>query len=404
MKKYLSLILVICLLFLFNSCKNNPDEKELELSEEEIIKQNVIQLIEESENQKDPGYLFSYFDGDYEITNITDSKQYVQSMKRKDDVTHVSLRDSQYFGIESSGYLFYVSDKNENTKVQTPIPLPSSNMRYSTIFNSFGFDTSALYGEETTSKPFKITTEMLTVSADKKSCSFSDVYLDVMAKDICSSLGYSANQTKTILEKYQGSGIYTVEDNKVTFEFEFQDQTLGNVKSISSYSVDKEQKVNIYSFVEVTDPKSTTSIPTIIEVDSKNVVYKDNKPVSATFQVKTTLDESYYDYIQSPEYFVNLAVTRDTTFNIDCTNPDTPKAIVKSTKNIKEIYKGRTWTESFNYSLTIDLSRPATQLTYMRNSEVVLKADKVKFSSPETIPSVPKRVKDAVTIFIMENF
>lgn len=401
MKKFLPFILVICFLFLLNSCKNNPDEKEIELSEEDTIKQSVIQLIEESEKKDDPGKLFSHFAGDYEIAGIKESKKQVQSMKRKDDVTHVALRDSQYFGVEYMGILFYVSDQYEISKVQNTIPLTSSNIRYSTIFNSFGFDTSALYAEESKAKPFKLTTEMLTVSEDKKSCSFSDVYLDVMAKDICSSLGYSSNQTKTILEKYQGSGTYSVEDNKVTFEIEFQDKTLGNVKSISSYSVDEDQKVNIYSYMEFADPNSKTSIPTTAEVSCNNVVYNENKPVSATFQVKTITDESYYDYIQSPEHFVNTTVTRVTTFNIDCTNPDAPKAIAKSNKKVKEIYQGREWNDSFDYSLNIDPDRIANQLAFMRDSDIILRADKVKFSTPATFPSVPGRIENAINNYMM---
>jgi len=86
-----------------------------------------------------------------------------------------------YYGIEAAGHLFYACDDNGTAQRCTVVALSQDAPEYSTVFTVFEIDTTPVYGSETDDASPKLTAEMLTVSEDKKKCSFSKKYIDELA-------------------------------------------------------------------------------------------------------------------------------------------------------------------------------------------------------------------------------
>ena len=422
MKKFLSFLLIICFLFFVCSCDSkkdsdpsnskdtitDSDKSENIVDEETKIKTTILKLMEDSDKQEDPASLFSYFDGDYEISNFTSSNEGIKTIKRKNAVSHIATNGVQYYGVEAAGFLFYAADYSGQSEVIEVIPLQADMSQKSTIFTAFGIDTGAIYGYEAEDEPIELTAEMLTVSEDKKTCDFSKQYVDEIAKLLCETLGYTESQINTFLNKYQGSGVYSVEENKITFEIKFKDSSLGNIHQISSYSVDKDQKVNAYSYMEYSNPSLGIKTPVKSEVDYKNVVYKDNLPVSATIQVSSVSDASYYDGNYQGAPYISATNTTTSTFTLDCSNTDAPKAVAVSEKTMKESYQGESWTNKTTLNLSVDFGKSKSQFTFTErlDGETItsLKANKVTFATPASFPAVPQRVTNCITNYANKMF
>lgn len=426
MKKIISFLLAISFLLLVCSCNSlqttdsqesttdsqesttDPNKSENTVDKESEIKQTVLKLMQDSEKQEDPASLFSYFDGDYEISNFTKSMDAIKTIKRKNAVSIVSASGLDYYGVEAAGFLFYVADHNLGSEVIGVLPLQTDMSHKSTIFTAFGIDTGALYGIEAEEDDIELTEDMLTVSEDKATCTFSKNYLDEMAAFLCESLGYAESQTNAFLNKYTGSGVYSVSDNKITFEIKLQDTSLGNIHQISSYSVDKNGKVNAYSFMEYSNPSLGMNTPVKAEISYKDVVYNDNKPISATIQVNSVADTSYQDgnYYGAP--YITSTTTTKMTFTLDCSNADAPKGVAVSEKTSTESYQGESWTTKSTVNLSVDLSKSSSQFvhTEKRDGEIVseLKANKVTFATPSSFPAVPQRVTNCITNYIYKHF
>lgn len=373
------------------------------LSEDDKIKQDVLALMKKSDGQKDPATLFSFFDGDLDISGVFGTTDGVTSIKRKNALSVVSAGGMKYYGVEAGGFLFYVADHNQGSEVIAAIPLQAGASQCSTVFTVFGIDTGAIYTSESESDTQKLTAEMLTVSGDKTKCTFSKEYMDGLAKDLCKSLGYTAAQTKSFLGKYSGSGVYSVDENKITFDIEFKDSLLGNIRHTTSYSVSGDQKVNAYAFMEYTNPTIGIKTPLTTEIKYKDVVYKDNDPISATIQLKSVSDVSYYDGKYQGAPYISATETVNATFALDCSDSSAPKASATCKKQTKESYQGESWTNTANLTLSIDLSR-SSQLSFTekRDGETVtsLGASTVRFATPGSFSTAPQRVTNAINAYI----
>ena len=239
MKKLLSIIILLALVMSFASCNNtqessgsnttsastttventDPSGEDNTLSEEDKIKNAVLDLMKTSESQKDPTDLFAHFAGDFQITNFTSSQDGIKSIKRREAVTLVDAGSLCYYGIEAAGNLFYAADYAGEAEVVASFPLSADASAASTIFTVFGIDTSALYTATTVeSEPETLTADMLTVSADKSTCEFSKSYIDTIAKELCETMGFTDAVATSFMSKYTGSGIYSVAENKFTFD------------------------------------------------------------------------------------------------------------------------------------------------------------------------------------------
>lgn len=413
MKKILTIVLIVFCLFFICSCQEKPSSDGSNnnggtLSEGEQIKETVLALMNQSEKQQDPSTLFSYFDGDYEISNFTSSGEGIQSIKRKNAVSLVTASGMKYYGVEAAGMLFYAADVDGRAEVIGIVPLQADMSEKSTIFTAFGIDTGAVYGVEAEDDVIELTKDMLTVSEDNKTCTFSKAYIDEMAKMICESMGYSKTQTDRFLEKYTGSGVYSVSENKITFEIKCKDTTLGNVHQITRYSEDDDQKVNVYSYMEYSNPSLGIKKPVIVEIDYKDVVYSDSLPVSATIVVKTSSESGYYDGNYQGAPYITVNSTIKTTFTLDCSDGDNPKGIAAQETTRKESYQGESWTNKTTLNLSVDLGKSSSQFVFSekRDGDTItsLKANKVTFSTPTSFPAVPQRITDTITNYINKNF
>ena len=186
-----------------------PSGEDNTLSEEDKIKNAVLDLMKMSESQKDPTDLFAHFSGDFQITNFTSSQDGIKSIKRKEAVTLVDAGSLSYYGIEAAGYMFYAADYAQEAEVIASLSLSSDDSKASTIFTVFGIDTSALYSSTTDStEAEELTAEMLTVSEDKATCQFDKAYIDSLAEVLCETMDFTGSTKTSFMNKYTGSGTY----------------------------------------------------------------------------------------------------------------------------------------------------------------------------------------------------
>jgi hypothetical protein len=373
--------------------------------DENTIKQSVLSLMEKSETQEDPSELFSAFAGDFTVSGFPSGG--LKEIKRKNAVTVVTHPQTTYYGIEAAGFLFYVADYSGESEVIGDQSLFADAADHSTIFTCFCMDTSAVYApdEDDTPSP-TLTADLLTVNKEKSACTFAKSYLDAFAKDIvCAAMGYTSAQTNSFLSKYEGSSVYSVAENKITFEFKIKDASLGNLHYVASYATDANDRVNVYSYVEYSNPSLGLTKPMITEIQYKDVVYRENQPISATIQYKSITDTSFYDGAYPNVIYIDETTEINASFTLDLSNPSAPKATANyQTINTSKDH-GTSYSTKTDLKMTLDLSKSSSQFVFEETSDgettQKLTANKVVFQTPASFPAVPERVTDAITEHIM---
>ena len=405
MKKILSIIILLALIMSFSGCNNiNFEEEKDTQSEEDKIKSAVLDLMKTSESQEDPANLFAYYTGDFQITNFTSSSDGIKSIKRKEAVTHVDLGSRSYYCIEAAGNMFYASDRNQSAEMIVSLPLSADVPDSSTIFTVFGMDTSSLYpGDVIADEPDILTADMLSVSEDKATCNFSKSYINTIAKALCKSMGFTNSVTTSFIEKYTGSGVYSVEENKVTFDIKIKDKKIGSIHQITEYAIDDEGKVYAYSYLEYSNSSAGITSPIVAEVEYKDVVYRDSDPISATITMKNSSKSSVVDGGVTIKFVDNI----ETTFKLDCTDLDSRSATATRKKKRTETALGQSSTYNYTDSLVLDLGKSSSQFQYTEKDDAgtntSIKANKVKFATSSAIVT-PKHVTDEITSYIDKNF
>ena len=382
-----------------------PTDEEETLSQEDSIKNAVIDLMTNGKSQKDPAELLAHFSGDFQITKFTSSQDGIQSIKRREAVTLVNAGTHRYYGIEAAGHMFYAHDYNRKAYMAGNFPLSADAPHASTIFTVFGIDTSALYtgdtDEEDAAAP--LTADELTVSDDKAYCEFSKEYVDGMAKEICKTMGFSDAVTSSFLEKYTGSGIYSVAENMVTFDIQIKDKQIGTIHQTSKYAVDPDGLVYVYSYMKYSNALLGIRTPIIVEIECKDVEYRDNEPIRATIKLNTSSESSFRD----GSVTVKLLDQIETTFRLDCSDTDALSASATCKKEQTEKAMGDSWTRNLTLSLSLDLGRSSSQFQYTQRQDketlCSLKAKKVTFSESSPIVT-PQYVVDEITAYIDEHY
>lgn len=376
------------------------------LSEEDQIKNRVLDLMEASETRTDPAELFAHFTGDFQITKFSSSSNGVQSIKRREAVTLVNAGSYRYYGIEAAGHLFYAGDYNSREAyLYGALPLSADAAHASTIFTVFGIDTGALYTgatvEEDATEP--LTADMLTVSDDLTSCELEKSYVDALAEEICRAMGFSSSQTSSFLRKYTGSGIYSVAENTITFDIQCKDSRLGTIHQISRYGINGDGKVYAYSYMEYSNQSAGISTPVITEMEWTDVVYRENEPIRGTVNFNTSSRRSFRD----GSVTVKIKEQVETTFRLDCSDPAARSAHATRKVSQTETVRGETMTYTSKFSLSLDLGKSSSQFqfTERRDNENVtsLKADRLEFDTSSAIVT-PQRVLDVITEYIDKNF
>ncbi|MGM9682388.1 MAG: hypothetical protein ACI3XQ_02190 [Eubacteriales bacterium] len=417
MKKLLSVVLLLALIMSFPSCKDNSGTTntaenttqsvtngEKTESEEDIIKNAVLDLMKTSESQKDPTDLFAHFTGDFQITNFTSSQDGIKSIKRKEAVTLVDAGSLSYYVIEAAGYMFCAVDDAQEAEVFASLPLSADASNASTIFTVFGIDTSALYTATTDSTETEaLTANMLTVTDDKAYCQFDKAYIDTLAEELCETMGFTGSTKSSFMNKYTGSGTYSVAENKVTFDIQIKDNQIGSIHQIIKYAIDNEGKVYAYSYMEYFNASLGISTPIIVEIECKDVVYRENDPISATIILKNSSESSFLDSGVTVKIVDNI----ETTFRLDCTNLDSRSATATRKKKQTETAMGESMTFNSTFSLSLDLGKSTAQFqfTEKQDNETLnsLKANKVTFATSPSIVT-PQRVTDKITTYINKHF
>lgn len=424
MKKLLPIIILLALIMSFASCNNTqetngsnnstssstateentePSGEDNTLSEDQI-KKTVLDLMKMSESQKDPTDLFAHFAGDFQITNFTSSQDGIKSIKRKEAVTLVDAGPLSYYGIEAAGYMFYAADYAQEAEVIASLSLSSDDSKASTIFTVFGIDTSALYTSTTDSAEAKeLTAEMLTVTEDKATCQFDKAYIDSLAEVLCETMGFTGSTKSSFMNKYTGSGTYSVAENQVTFDIQIKDTQIGAIHQIIKYAVDNDGKVYAYSYMEYSNAALGITTPIVAEIECKDVVYRENTPISATIKLKSSSESSFRD----GGVTVKLVDNIETTFDLDCTDLASRSATAICKKKRVETAMGESSTYNYTLSLSLDLGKSTSQFqfTEKRGNETAtsLKANKVTFATSPAIVT-PQRVTNKITSYINKHF
>jgi len=160
--------------------------------------------------------------------------------------------------------------------------------------------------------------------------------------------------------------------------------------------------------MEYSNPSLGIKTPVKSEVDYRNVVYKDDLPVSATIQVYSFSDASYYDGNYQGAPYISATNTTKVTFTLDCSNTDAPKGVAVSEKTMKESYQGESWTNKTTLNLSVDYGKATSQFAFTerRDGETItsLQANKVTFATPASFSAVPQRVTNCITNYVNKMF
>lgn len=401
MKRKISLLIVVLLLLagMLLSCKEKAPDNVPPADPVDQVKQAVIDLMQTSEAQKDPAELFAAFAGDFSITNFKTNDAGVKDIKRKAAVTAVSTKYAKYYGVEAAGFLFYVDDVDFAV---THLTLSADAADKSTMFTVFGLDTSALWGNEAESDEIVLTKEMLSVSEDLTTCTFAKSYLDELAKLLCETMGYSDKQTRIFLTEYEGSGVYSVAENKYRFEIKLDDFELGKITQITSYSIAPDGKVNAYAYMEYSNRALGITKPIVSEIEYTDVVYQGNAPISATITMKNTESTSVYE----GQVEIKFDTTKTYSFELDVSDSAKPRAKATMKRKTVETAMGESLTFTTDLALTLDLGKSVSPFSFTQKHNgdlsVSLKADTVTFGTPTGFTAVPQKATNAITEYILE--
>ena len=393
-----------------NSSSSNDESTAVTENEENEVISSALNLMKTAEEYEAPETMFKHFTGDFEISGFSGNSAFSgipQSVKRKEDVTYIPTSGLNFYGVEAAGFVFYAVDSRGQAMFSNAVQLSDDIPDKSTVFTVFGIDTSVIYGADDESKSTKLTSDMLTLNDDGKSCTFAKSYINGIARDICSSMGFTDEQTKTFLRKYEGVGTYSLEDNKITFEISLDESTLGKIKQTTSFSKSDDGKITSYTFMEYSNPSLGITEPVTSEITYKDITYKDNKPISGIITLKSEKDASYYDGVYQDKVYIKCIQKDDMTFQLDVSDESAPKASVSYKKISNESYQNERYTTSDEFNVTINSGKRTPAFTFTQKSngnvDVSLSADKIKFGTPSSFPAVPQRVTDTITNYILEE-
>lgn len=406
---------LICLLLVFAvllcSCNTDDGKKENQtppISEEDQIKQGVIDLLAHIESKKDPTMLFESFDGDFTVSGVTSSNESITSIKRKAAVTEVFTNYGlMYYGVEAASFLFYAVYDQGYSEVVAALNLMADNSAKSTIFTVFGIDSSLVYGmEDEDDEPMpELTLDAITLSEDRKTCTISRDYLSKLAEEIADGMDYSKSQKKKFLEVFEGSGVYNVEKNELVFEISVDNSSLGKISQTMTLSVDKEERVNVKVVSAMSNPSLGILTPVTNTLEYRNVVYDGENPVSAT--INTSYSMSNEIYVGGEVGYIESQETVKSSFKLDCTNKNKPIASASSQKTTKETEMGHTFTYQTSLTLNLDMTKTTSQFSFVERRDGAVassvKANKVTFGTPSGFQAVPQVVTNAITDYIMDS-
>ena len=314
-----------------------PVEPEDPLKEQKAqVKQKVLAIMAEDDKES-PTSLFEFFCGDYSIGFVADNNDFGASVNRiwqKDGVTAIEYKDGRTeYTLVRNGYQFKLVSREGNTEVTSVAAVTNPDKYVPSIFADFSIDISAIYSgaeDQTDVDDPPLSEDMLTVSEDLKTCTFSDEYMASVTDMLLTEMDYSEEDKVAFLAEYSGSGVYTAEDNSVVFIIKGKEKTLGDMTITVSYVQDDKNGYSMSTKMEYTITAEGISIPTSNELIIRDVKYDGNTPVSATvesrvleqnativsegltYTVNTSNISLFYLDTQTPTLNVNIMQQSDT--------------------------------------------------------------------------------------------
>ncbi len=258
--------------------------------EKSVIKQKVIALMTEDDRQS-PTDLFEEFCGDYSIPYLSKHNDFGVSVNRiwqKDGVTAIEYANGNIeYTLVKEGYQFKLLTQNGQTELINAAPaVTAGGMYIPSVFADFSIDITAIYKgnvQSDVSDP-PLTEDMLTVSDDLATCTFSDEYMAAVIDMFLTEMGYSGTEKAQIAEKCSGSGKYTAEDNSVEFVLELNVPAMGDMKVTIRQSDNEKDGFRLSTITEYTVTGEGISIPTTNELSMFYVEYDGDVPVQATIR------------------------------------------------------------------------------------------------------------------------
>lgn len=303
MKKLLSLLLVFSLLLSLSllSCekktekpKDEGEEKEPTreiTAEEKAIFDDVIFIMED--DTYDTNEFIAKFFCDFSIDQInTPDLPYSRIYKIGDVVALENLNGETTYQKVIDGKLHHVYRTNDGAKLylekseEYPYSYPLS------VFTVFGIDMSQVYSasEPEQDEPM-LKYEDLYLSEDKKSVTFSDDYLEDLAKYLCVSLDPSEKEMKEFLKNMKAEGVYTIDDETVKFTIEGKFKTLGEIKLEASYTQKDGKPSEISMTMSMSVDQDGVPITTTIEHNISGMTYAESGELKhLVVQTKSTTE------------------------------------------------------------------------------------------------------------------
>ena len=384
----------------------NADSGETLEEKKDRIKQHVMALMGDS-HREDPESLFEYFCGDYVISSFgnSDDSSMFNKVYQKNGITVNEYTDGikEYTAVKG-GYVFTVVEQNGSFRLYGAEQYEDADSYIPSIFDDFGIDISAFYDkddasgtEEDVEEP-ELTAEMLTVSGDLKTCTFSDAYMKEVLRMFGKSFGKTDAELDVFVNLSSASGSYSVEQDTVTFEILAKRLDMGNGAEVD------EAKITIFYCDSETDGITMTmnmemtmamdmdgtviNAPTVMEQTVSKVRYNGNKVVAASFESKMSTD------IQATVSGISFktAVCETNSFDLSIEEPENSKFSVNCSTEQTTTMGETKATEKSSQILDCTFGTNASKFSYIMTQDGV-QAAKIEATgvtlgaSGENVPS-----------------
>lgn len=415
MKKALLLLLVLATVLTFPSCKHEPTPEEKKAA----IKDEVLALMSEDtiDTRKSPDALFDVFEGNFavsEITSVGNSSTRPHAVIHKDGVLYdafsapissVAYQTTKSYSFVHKDVAMKISDTNGSAKLagySTPDDYKPSFLTW------FGIDTSLLFGfasgesaeEEDAPELPALSADMLTVSDDFATCTFSEAYLKeffiVLAET--SSEELTDAEKETMLSEFEGSGVFNVTEKKLTFRFSAKSRVSG--KFIIELSMQDHPTDGMSVYMNTSDTVLSSDTPVFAEssVAMKNIKYNGDDPISGTMEMemKMTVESKYGNTTKTTVTTVNSSAT------VNVENKDAPLfSIIQKSNSTSRLNNGEPDVSEVTVDLSYEPSRTESPLRYKYEAKsngstasLQMNSSNVAFGSAVETIVIPEYVLD----------
>ena len=400
MKKLITLVLTISMLFSLSGCSYVKQVKK------DAIKARVLSFFSSGEPitaSKDNGNfneLFEPFLQDFLITR-TNSESSIRSIWKKGYLLTIDYKSTA-----GSLYSFYSPTKGktfrylaQNKKV-TSVGATPTEEDPTTLFAAFGLDISMYYNksvdDENTPTLRDMTTDDLTVSDDLLTCHISSDYIKELAKTTyVNDESYSEEQIDAYFSAFSGSGVFMVEERKLTINFGSDNEDAPLMDVTMEITWDENEKFDAVITVKNEQEIEEKKVPIEITLRLSNFQFADGKPVTA--DIKTTSSFQYTtDNVGGNS--MTMEMTQTYVCKIDVSDESAHKKLLLTTEQASKITEGSEVLENTSeIYFEIDTTKSEERLIYRikndQETDVEILADFIVFGDHDEVAPENVRMK-----------